>query len=407
MAYIWIQSINRRKRTNCQRRCAPITVANVSIKTKRINCNHEKEFENNNNFNVKVLVTATTGHLNNQYLKANYKNELIKNYEFFKEKNFCVDLAYDIENEEYINLNAFNPDIIFYGEPWDLAKIQSIPITSRFALACFCCYGTTIHNGTYEYTKPFYRELFKYFIDNYYAQDLMIEHDVDPDSLEVFGSIKLDAYLSPIDYSKILWKSEGKKRVIYAPHHSFDKKTILKYGTFDKNYKFFLEYAKTHQDVEFIIKPHPTLKKEIIRHKLMNETQMKKYFEEWINLQNAQICEDGDYFDMFRTSDLMITDCNSFLSEYLPTEKPVIHLISKHSVGHNKYGEQIIAGYYKSYSNEETEKLLDNILYKNQDPLLEKRKKIINTDFVWNREGTAKGIVKYLENIIFNNREME
>ena len=28
-----------------------------------------KEFENNNNFNVKVLVTATTGHLNNQYLK--------------------------------------------------------------------------------------------------------------------------------------------------------------------------------------------------------------------------------------------------------------------------------------------------------------------------------------------------
>ena len=46
--------------------------------------------------------------LNNQYLKANYKNELIKNYEFFKEKNFCVELAYDIENEEYINLNTIN-----------------------------------------------------------------------------------------------------------------------------------------------------------------------------------------------------------------------------------------------------------------------------------------------------------
>ena len=174
--------------------------------------------------------------------------------------------AIEVANkEEFINLKQFNPDIIFYVEPWEVAKIHDLPITSKFALSCFCCYGTTIHNGTYEYTNPFYRNLFKYFIDNYHAQDLMIEHDVDPESLKVFGSIKLDAYLSPIDYSKILWKSEDKKRVIYAPHHSFDKKTYLKYGTFDKNYKFFLEYAKKHPDIEFILRPHPVLKKQIIK----------------------------------------------------------------------------------------------------------------------------------------------
>ena len=138
----------------------------------------------------------------------------------------------------------------------------------------------------------------------------------------------------------------------------------------------------------------------------MSEEQMNQYFDQWESLPNAQICEDGDYFDMFRTSDLMVTDCNSFLSEYLPTEKPVIHLISEHSVGHNKYGEQIIAGYYKVRTNQETEKILDDILYKNHDPLLEKRKEIIDNDLIWNKEGTAKGIVEYLKYVIYNESEL-
>ena len=363
-----------------------------------------EEFAKNLKFNVKLLVSYTTNFKHNTYEKEHYKNTLVNNFKFFKNKKYDVEYAYDIEKEEFIDLEKFNPDIIFYVEPWEIAPNHDLSVTSRFALSCFCCYGTTIHNGTYEYTVPFYRHLYKYFIDNYYARNLMIEHDVNPDSLKVFGSIKLDAYLKPIDYNKTNWKFKDKKKVIYAPHHSFSQRTYLKYGTFDKNYKFFLEYAQKHPDIEFILKPHPVLKKEIITRKLMNEKEMKNYFETWANLPNAQICEDGDYYDMFRTSDLMITDCNSFLSEYLPTEKPLIHLISEHSVGHNEYGQKIIRGYYQARTNQDIEKHLNNILYKNHDPLLELRREIIANDLVWERNGTAKGIVKYLENIIFDER---
>ena len=364
-----------------------------------------KEFEKNPKFNVKVLVSCIDEFKFREYQQKTHINLMKEDYEFYTSNGYNTEYAFDIENDEFISLKEFNPDIIFYGEPWSIAKSQELNETSKYALACFCCYGTTIHNGSYEYEKPFYRSLFKYFIDNYYAQELLIEHDVDSDSLPVFGSVKLDAYLLPVDESKVKWKSSGKKRVIYAPHHSFYEGSILGYGTFGRNYLFFLEYAKNHPDIEFILKPHPCLKKEIVHNKFMTEEEMDNYFAQWESLDNVQICEQGDYFDMFRTSDLMITDSNSFLSEYLPTEKPLIHLISEDSVGHNEYGQKIIQGYYPARTNEETEQLLDEILYKNNDPLKDKRKEIIENDLVWERDGAAKGIVKYLEEVIFEGRD--
>ena len=357
--------------------------------------------KNNPKFDVKILVSCTTGFERNKFEQKHFKEYLKNNYLYFKNKGYDVDLAYDLEKDEFKDLINFNPDIVFYTEPWEIAPIHDIENVSKFALTCFCIYGTSMHNGSYEYEQPFYRNLFKYFMDNQDAYDLMIQHGVDPDGLKVVGSIKLDAYLLPINETKTYWTSKDKKRVIYAPHHSFHKDTILKYGTFDKNYTFFLDYAKKHQEIEFIFKPHPALKKEVVRHNLMSEQEINAYYQQWASLPNAQIIEDGNYYDMFRTSDLMITDCNSFLSEYLPTQKPLILLISENSVGYNVYGQKIIGGYYKSYTNDETEKLLDELLYKGNDPLSIKREDILNTVFCWNKQGVANEIINVLENLIF------
>lgn len=355
---------------------------------------------NNPKFNVKVLISCTIAFEQNEYERKHLKEKLVSNYNYFKAKGYDVDYAYDVQKDKFIDLAIFKPDIVFYTEPWEIAYVHDIETVSKFALTCFCIYGTSMHNGSYEYEEPFYRRLFKYFMDNYDAYDLMIQNGVNPDGLQVVGSIKLDAYLKPIDNSKIQWLSQNKKRVIYAPHHSFSSETILKYGTFDKNYKYFLDYAKNHQDIEFIFKPHPVLKKEVVRRGLMSEREIEHYFEQWKELPNASVYEVGDYYDMFRTSDLMITDCNSFLSEYLPTQKPVIHLISENSVGYNAYGLKIIGGYYKSSSNDETEKLLNSLLYDNNDPLLEKRLQIIDTSFCWNKSGAANEIIKSIENLL-------
>ena len=47
---------------------------------------------------------------------------------------------------------------------------------------------------------------------------------------------------------------------------------------------------------------------------------------------NSEYYKDINYFKIFLSSDCMITDCGSFLFEYLFTEKPVLFLESKKKV---------------------------------------------------------------------------
>ena len=214
-----------------------------------------------------------------------------------------------------------------------------------------------------------YKEVLRYFVDNDYAKANLELHGCKKENIVVSGQSKSDAYLKPVNYSNQIWKTENKKRIIWAPHFSFSKNSTLKFGTFDLYYDFFLNYAKNHNEFEFIFKPHPELFRFIVKDGLMSKAVADDYFKRWGELSNAQVYEKGDYFDMFRTSDLLITDCNSFLFEYLPTLKPCVHLINKYSVGFNPFGQMLTKGYYEAETEREIEELIEKLLFKGNDVL--------------------------------------
>ena len=355
-----------------------------------------EEFEKLPNFEVQVLVTAKKMILNSKYSCCNWQDDIKKSYNFFKVRNMNVQYAFDLKNKEFLDLQLFKPDIIFYEQPWELSNKQSPLKTSKFALCFYCPYGSCITSGSNEYSEPLYHDVFRYFVDNDYIQRILEEHGCRNDALVVAGQLKLDAYQKQINFHNIHWQSKDKKHVIYAPHHSFYKDSLLGFGTFDWNYKFFYNLVKEHQEIEFILKPHPELKKQILNQGLMSEKEMQEYFKAWVELPNAQIYEEGDYFDMFRTSDLLITDCNSFLYEYLPTYKPVIHLISKNSVGHNEFGQKITAGYYSARDIDEIKKYFKQILFQEQDLLFEVRRQIVEKDLMFLKKDVAKFVINYI-----------
>lgn len=359
-----------------------------------------EELAHNPRFDVLVLVTITRNLLQAEYAFIEYEKLARDSYARFKENGINVAYAFDFKNKKYIDLKAFEPDIIFYEQPWEISETQSIKETSKYALAFYCHYGTCITNGENLLMPEFYRDLSAYFVDNDDVIKDLLEHGCQKEQLVLCGQPKLDAYLKPVNPSNIGWKSKNKKRVIYAPHHSFSEKSVLKLGTFDWNYAFFLDLATKNPDIEFILKPHPELKRQIVEQKLMSIDEMTRYFKMWENLQNAQINEYNNYFDMFRTSDLLITDCNSFLYEYLPSKKPVIHLIGRHSVGHNEYGQKIIAGYYPARNMDELQSQLDLVLFKGEDPLLTVREKIIEHDLIQPKEGVARFIENYMSTLL-------
>lgn len=358
------------------------------------------EMKNSKYFEPMVLISVRKTLLKKKYDFLNFKKTIQDNYQFFKRNGINVKYAFDLQNEKYIDLKKFKPDIIFYEQPWDLDKTLSIFNTSKYSLSFYCSYGSCISNGDNEYSQPFFIDVYTYFLDNDCIEKILLQHGCKEKSLKVVGQLKLDAYRKPVDTSNILWKSKYKKRIIYAPHHSFYKSSTLGYGTFDWNYKYLYKFAEEHPEYEFILKPHPDLKRQIIRNKLMTFDEMNTYFKKWESLNNAQIYESSNYFDTFRSSDLLITDCNSFLYEYLPTNKPIIHLISSHSVGHNEFGEKIIQGYYPAKSIEELENYLNLILKEGVDPLFERRNKIIKNILQQPEIGVANTIINHLESIL-------
>lgn len=363
-----------------------------------------EEFSKNPHFDPQVLITVQKVLLKKKYKFCDWETHAKNNFDFFQRKNMNVDYAFDFKKNAFKQLNEFHPDIIFYEQPWNIPDEHALINTSKYALSFYCSYGSCITRGINEYAEVFFKDVYTYFLDNPNIKDMLIDHGCSNNSLTVCGQLKLDAYLKPVDEAHIVWKTKNKKRVIWAPHHSFYPKSALKFGTFNWNYQFIYDFAKNHPEIEFIIKPHPELKRQIIRNKLMNPDEMNEYFSNWEKLPNVQIYEMGNYFDMFRTSDLLITDCNSFLYEYLPTKKPVIQLVSKNSVGHNAFGEKIISGYYKARNVEELESILDTVLIHSQDPLLSVREKIIAQDLIQPAGGVAKFIVNFIDNLLNNTK---
>lgn len=341
-----------------------------------------KNFENSEYFEPIVIVT-----LNRNYALTDLK-KLEDNFNFFKSNNMNV--QYGFKDNKHIPVDKFNPDIVFLEEPWDIASEQDVYNISKCALCCYCSYGSGTTNGRNEYNSRVFKQVWKYFLDNNVVENVLTSHGVKKRNLVVTGSIKLDAYRDEIDKKNQVWQTDN-FRIIYAPHFSFSKNSILKFGTFDKYYKIFLDFAKSHPEIEFVFKPHPNLKKEIIKEKLMSENEAEKYYLEWKNLKNTHLYEKGNYFDIFKGSDMMVTDCNSFLTEYLPTQKPLLQLISSKSVGLNDYGKEISQGYYKIHSIEELQNTLNEIIFQKHDILSEKRKNCL-TKLIIPKQGVSQEI---------------
>ena len=130
----------------------------------------------------------------------------------------------------------------------------------------------------------------------------------------------------------------------------------------------------------------------------MTEKEVDEYYNDWSTVGN--IYTQGDYFNIFKTSDMMITDSGSFLAEYLPTKKPLIRPINPDSIGLNSIGEFIVSAYYQTSNNDDLLKTLEDVVFKNNDYMKEKRYSVANELFDYDKSAALK-IVENIETEIF------
>ncbi len=337
---------------------------------------------------VSIIYSAAKG-------QDDTRKNVEENYEFFKSRGINVDYAY--KDNHYLDLKKFNPDIVFYDQPCVLPPLHRPLKVSKFALIAYCDYGLELVEDDVNYTDNFHHLLWKFFA----GSSLNIERYEKYRKGNSFNCVsagypKLDVY-----FDENNCKNSEKLKVIYAPHHSFSPDR-LNFATFRWNGKEILEFAKNHPEITWIFKPHPRLKFALKHHGIMTNDEIDAYYAEWAKI--GQVYIQGAYFDIFKSSDLLITDCCSFLGEYLPTKKPIIRFINKDSLALNEFGEKIAKSCYEVSSWEDFLSIYNEVVENKNDYKLDDRVEAMKCliDF---EEKSGDKICKKIKDYIFGGNE--
>ena len=285
------------------------------------------------------------------------QEQIQKIFDYFKKNKMEVYFAYDFESNKPIPLKTFKPDIIFYSRQYALAKEHKIDVIADYSLPVYVPYFVPNSPLAVEAGSEFHNLLWKYFILN--AETKANYSPVMQNkgkNLVVTGHPILDVYLEQM--------KKQEKYVIYAPHWSVGD-TLLNYSTFEWSGKFMLEWSQQHPEFKWVFKPHPMLYNRLITSGYMTKEEVEKYYSEW---EKIGIYYSGpDYFDYFKNSKALITDCGSFIAEYLPTEKPVILMRSSRATPYNFLGKIISNSYYNIHNSDELTECLEKILILKKD----------------------------------------
>lgn len=194
-------------------------------------------------------------------------------------------------------------------------------------------------------------------------------------SYVVTGLPVMDELLTPPLALKDVWPvTDGRKRIIYAPHHTIDVYHWqgIGYSTFLDYCEVMLKIRDQFKDkVYFVFKPHPSLHDRLT--KVWGKERTNAYYKKWEEPGVSHV-EQGEYLALFKHSDAMIHDCGSFTVEYMYTGNPVMYLVRDDTHANNMipYAREAFDLHAKGKSITDIMRFIQNVIDGN-DPLRVKR----------------------------------
>lgn len=290
---------------------------------------------------------------------------------YLRQKGYDYRLAYNSDSDTWLDIRKqINPDLLFYSKPYQGTLPRRYQI-DRFwdKLFCYLPYGYQTTNVA-GICNPRYCQLSWL---RFTESPLVMENSpVCRRNIRITGSTKGDefeahrrgAVTSP-------WKTNDShvKRIIWAPHHSVAGGE-LGYSTFLQMHDTFLSLAQKYEGrIEIAFKPHPLLRTTLYGLPEWGEERTDAYYRQWQQRPGC-IFVDGDYVDLFLTSDAMIHDCSSFTLEYLLTGNPVMYL-AKEGIDNtlNGFGRKAFDLHYKGITEEDVTRFIEDVVIGGNDPM--------------------------------------
>ena len=326
-------------------------------------------------FNPMVLVCPLDGR--DEALKIPTMRET---YTYFQSKGYPIVCAYDETEGKFIDIKTLSPDIIFYQTQYpNQTDKRYNHYTLRKYLKCFVNYAYATVPAEWSVASPVHGLMWRYFSECESNRQLCISYSKREFSKNtcVVGYPIFDEYQKatgePSD-----WKDPDPKfkRIIWAPHHTIEGNTgLLQLSTFMLYYDTMLELAEKYKDkVQFVFKPHPLLKSNLYGHPDWGKERTDAYYARWETGENTAFVN-GNYMNLFKSSDGIMHDSGSFLVEYLYTQKPGLYLGNyDREAQSNEVGKRAYQCYYLGKSVEDIEAFILRIIEGKDDTLANKRK---------------------------------
>ena len=336
-----------------------------------------------------------------------YLEESIKE---LKEKGINAICGWDYENNCSLKFQAeVNPDLILYSDFWypHFAKSDFYILDNLDKITMLNDYGFNVM----QENKVVVFEL-NNLVDMYFRQTNFHKEMAEPlmknkgQNIKIVGSPKLDPIFDENFQPQDPWKKQDKpkKRIIWAPHHNrYMPADMYCCNAFWEIYNDMLNIAQKYKDeVQFAFRPHPMLREKIS--KAWGEYIVNDYFNKWETLENTQVSE-GNFIDLFMTSDAMIMDCCSFLAEYSAFNKPLFYTRTKTSrLVLNEFGEKLFENVYDTNKDlvPDIENFIQDVVINGNDYKKEQRTQFVQQYFGKFNGKTASEniydeIIKFLE----------
>lgn len=341
-----------------------------------------KLMEKDNRFDPVVFVCPYTA-----YSEDIMINELNRTYDSFKKQGYNTIKTMNQDTGEWVNVKTeFEPDLVMFTNPWNLTKHQYLVTNFLDCLTCYVPYG---FKNSYLYQAHFngvmQNFVWKFFLETEIHKKLSKQYARNKScNTIVTGFPGMDKFLQKEYKPKNVWKIKDKniKKIIWAPHHTIPGQgATLDYSTFLNYADLMLEIAGKYKNlIQIAFKPHPVLRGKLSKSDVWGKEKTDEYYNKWKNLKNGQL-EEGEYLDLFLTSDGMIHDSSSFVIEYLYTHKPVMFLANNDNIleKFNEVGKFAYKSLYHGKNAEEIEKFIDGIIINGEDIKYTDRMKIYHS----------------------------
>lgn len=313
------------------------------------------------------------------YGPPNVKQPLI-NYLKSKGYNF-----FDLDSESK-SIKNIAPDIIFYYKPYGICySLGHFFDYNKAYVFCGMNYCFSTAKLEHHVNIKYFDYCWLYFVEHneiaQYRKELL---GFRARNTRFTGVPMQDTLNMPKSCFHDPWKDKsGKKRIIYAPHHSIKgtNGAGVEFATFLEVGEAMLSLAKKYSDkVSFAFKPHPTLYMKLVE--IWGKERTTSYYDEWKELPGMQI-ETGEYLGLFKYSDAIIHDCSSFILEYLYIDKPGMYLIADtNNIGDMyKYVQEAFNCYEHGRTIDDVESFIIDII-NNCDNMRDKRKSYIHENLL-------------------------